>query len=155
RTGLSARRRAGHSDDFCNFEQDAGAAAAFARAMGDLTRPIAQAVAAKVDFSGATRVVDIGGGHGHLVAAILAAHPHMRGILFDLPNTIASASTHLADAGIDDRCELAAGDFFAAVPTGADAYLLKSILHDWDDTRCAAILGRCGRAMTASNARLH
>jgi hypothetical protein len=92
--------------------------------------------------------VDVGGGHGALIAAILKAHPEMNGILFDLPAVIDGARRmREAEAG-SDRCDLVAGDFFEAVPEGGDAYILKWILHDWDDERAGRILKNCRQAMT-------
>ena len=93
------------------------------------------------------RVVDVGGGYGALLAAILTAHPGVRGVLFDLPQAIEGARTHLSNAGLADRCELIAGDFFESLPNGADAYLLKAVLHDWDDQKSRAILLNCRRAI--------
>jgi methylase of polypeptide subunit release factors len=98
-------------------------------------------------------VVDVGGGYGALLVAILTAHPAIEGVLFDLPATIAAARPHLERAGVADRCRLVAGDFFEAVPAGADAYVLKSVLHDWDDAPARTILDAC-RAATGTGARL-
>jgi hypothetical protein len=89
----------------------------------------------------------VGGGHGALLAAILRAHPALRGVLFDLPHVAEGARAELEAAGVAGRCEVVAGSFFESVPGGADAYLLKSVLHDWDDERCGAILGGARRAM--------
>jgi len=154
RTGQSLRRRTGGSDDFTNFERDNAASEAFHRAMSNLTKPVADAFAAVLDLSGIARIVDVGGGHGQLLAAVLAANPAMHGVLFDLPHAIASARDELKAAGVQQRCDLVGGDFFRAIPAGADAYVLKSVLHDWDDERCAAILRECARAMRAATARL-
>jgi orsellinic acid C2-O-methyltransferase len=101
------------------------------------------------DFAGMRRIVDVGGGHGALLAAVLAVHPRMQGVIFDLPHAIAGAKTYLAKAGVSERCELMAGDFFKSLPRDADAYLLKNIIHDWDDERAARILRNCRRAMPA------
>jgi O-methyltransferase domain len=99
--------------------------------------------------------VDVGGGYGALLAAVLAAHPPpMRGVLYDRPHVVAGARPRLEAAGLAGRCDVAAGDFFAAVPEGGDAYLLKHVLHDWDDDRCAAILRNCRRAMAGGGGRL-
>jgi len=99
------------------------------------------------DFSAAREIVDVGGGHGALVAGILRAHEKARGILFDMPDVIATAGPALSRAGIDDRCRLIGGDFFTSVPAGADLYLLKFILHDWSDAECVRILSNCRQAM--------
>jgi len=152
RTGQSQRARAGGCDDFSGFESDRAGADAFNRAMVNLTAPIAAAVVARVDFAGANTIVDVGGGYGQLLAAILAGNPEVRGVLFDLEHAIASARPELARRGVEERCELVCGSFFESIPGGADAYLLKSVLHDWNDERCASILRQCARAMTAGHA---
>ena len=153
RTGRSARELARGESGFEHLDEDPDAARVFNRAMTDLTKPIARAAVAAIDFTGVRTVVDVGGGAGKLLATILAAHPGMRGVLFDMAHARSMATEVLASAGVADRCELATGSFFDAVPGGADAYLLKSILHDWDDERCATILARCREAMPA-HARL-
>ena len=89
--------------------------------------------------------MDVGGGHGVLMRAVLEAQPHMRGVVLDLPGVIESA--RLADAGLTDRCEAIAGDFFEAVPAGGDAYVLSWILHDWDDQSAVRILANCRAAI--------
>ncbi|MFN8515669.1 MAG: methyltransferase [Chloroflexia bacterium] len=99
------------------------------------------------DFAGVGRLVDVGGGHGLLLATILRAHPAMRGVLFDLPAVVAGAAPVLAEAGVTDRCEGVGGDFFATVPPDGDAYLLRHIVHDWDDAQAVAILANCRRAL--------
>jgi hypothetical protein len=153
RTGQSQRTRTGGRDDFSGFDSDRAAADAFNRAMCNLTAPIAEAVVASIDFADVNRIVDVGGGYGQLLATILAAHPGMRGVLFDLEHAIASAGPELARAGVAERCELVCGSFFESIPGGADAYLLKSVLHDWNDERCSSILRLCERAMTAGAPR--
>jgi predicted O-methyltransferase YrrM len=92
-------------------------------------------------------MVDVGGGRGALVAGVLRAHPAMRGILLDMPEVVATAGALLAEAGVSDRCRLIGGNFFEAVPQGADLYALKFILHDWPDEACVRILENCRRAM--------
>lgn len=99
------------------------------------------------NFSGFRRIVDVGGGYGEVLAAILLAFPAMEGVLFDLPHTMDGARQHLARAGVIERCEFVSGDFFESVPGGADAYLLKALIHDWDDQQSARILGNCRKAM--------
>ncbi|HEY7429850.1 MAG TPA: methyltransferase [Streptosporangiaceae bacterium] len=101
------------------------------------------------DFSALGTVVDVGGGHGALLAAVLAASPGVRGILFDLPEVIAGAGAPLREAGVADRCACLGGDFFQSVPPGGDAYLLSNIIHDWDDERAVQILSRCRAAVGA------
>ena len=105
------------------------------------------AVPAAYDFSGCGTIVDVGGGNGSLLASVLAANPSARGILFDLPHVLDQARRQLAAAGVAERCELVGGDFFAGVPAGGDAYLLRWVLHDFDDERAARILQSCRAAM--------
>ena len=103
------------------------------------------AVAEAYDFPGVSTLVDVGGGNGTLLSIVLARHPLMRGVLFDLPQVIERGGTMLGR--VRGRCELAAGDMFEAVPRGGDAYVLSHIVHDWDEERCLALLRSCRRAM--------
>jgi SAM-dependent methyltransferase len=119
----------------------------FNEAMTGWTRQLVGAVVDTYDFSPFETVVDVGGGYGTLLAAILRSNPRMRGILFEQPHVVATAEAQLVAAGVADRCALVSGDFFAEVPAGGDAYVLSQILHDWDDERCVAILGQCRRAI--------
>jgi hypothetical protein len=107
----------------------------------------ARLVAASYDFSGMSQVVDVAGGRGRLVATILECNPHLRGILFDLPHVIEDARHLINDAGVTDRCVFVGGNFFEAVPEGGDAYILRNIVHDWEDDQAVAILTTCRRAM--------
>lgn len=150
RSGRSARTNSGGSDDFAHLASDPEAADLFHRAMTDLTQPIAAAFAAAVDLGQARRVVDVGGGYGRLIATVLAAYPAAQGVLFDLPHAIAAAAPELERVGAAGRCEFVCGSFFEAVPAGADTYLLKSVLHDWNDGRSVTILGACRQAMESS-----
>jgi hypothetical protein len=99
------------------------------------------------DFSGARTVVDVAGGEGQLLSAVLGAHPTLRGVLFDLPHVVASAEHRLRESNVADRCTTVGGDFFESVPEAADLYLLKWIIHDWEDDGAVKILGNCARAM--------
>ncbi|MFD6421257.1 methyltransferase [Streptomyces sp. NPDC060198] len=112
----------------------------FDRAMTEASRQIIAPVVDAYDFSPFGTVVDAGGGRGALLAAVLASSPHTRGILYDRPEVIAGAGAPLDDAGVRDRAELVAGDFFASVPGGADAVVLSNIIHDWDDEQSRRIL---------------
>lgn len=122
-------------------------AALFNAAMSDFTRAVAPAVVAGYDFSPFTRLVDVGGGNGTLLAHVLDAVPELQGVLFDLASGLESAGSVLEGAGVADRCEIVAGDFFDSVPEGGDAYLMRMILHDWDDEKAVAILRNCRKAM--------
>ena len=129
-------------------------AAVFNAAMTALSAGVVDAVVRSYDFSGIGVLVDVGGGHGALLAAILAANPALRGILFDQPHVVAGAGPLLERAGVADRCEIVGGSFFEAVPGGADAYLLKSVVHDWDDASAIEILRKCRAAMADAARRL-
>ena len=132
---------------FAYFAQHPETDRVFNEAMISWTEQVAGAVASTYDFAPFGTVVDVGGGYGTLLAAILRGNPRARGILLDQPGVIAGAAGLLAAAGVADRCATAGGDFFAAVPAGGDAYVLAQILHDWDDERCVAILRQCRRAI--------
>jgi hypothetical protein len=121
--------------------------AVFDAAMTANTALESAAVAGGYDFSRFGVLADVGGGHGLLLATILAANPAMRGILFDQPQVVAGARDLLTRAGVADRCRAVGGDFFESVPREADAYLLKSVIHDWDDERAVEILRSCRSAM--------
>jgi hypothetical protein len=97
--------------------------------------------------------VDVGGADGTVLAAILAAHPHLRGVLFDLPHIITGAPKTLARHGVEDRGDCVGGDFFESVPAGGDAYLLSLVLHDWPDQQAQRILANIAAA-AGSGARL-
>jgi hypothetical protein len=127
--------------------QHAEAAETFNEAMTSNTARFGDAITRAYDFSAVERLVDVGGGHGRLLATVLRAHPAMRGVLFDAPGVAPGAAPVLAAAGVLDRCEIAGGDFFEAVPAGGDAYILRQIIHDWDDDRAARILGNCRSAL--------
>ncbi len=124
------------------------AATSFDSLMAAQTRPWALSVADAYDFADIGTLVDVGGGYGALLAAILTAHPHLKGVLVDLRHVVAGARPKLEEAGLAGRCETVAGDFFQSVPDGGDAYILKHVLHDWDDDRCVSILGNCWRAIS-------
>lgn len=124
------------------------AGAIFDGAMRALTSPAAAAIIAAHDFSGYRSVADIGGGDGSLLIAILSAHPTLEGILFDRPGVIERATPRLRELGLEERCQTVEGSFFEEVPGGADAYLMKWILHDWEDRDAQRILAACRRAMT-------
>jgi hypothetical protein len=142
-----------HGMGFFEFlEQDPEAAKIFNANMTAMTGPEAQGIVAAYDFAGIETLVDIGGGHGELLTNILRAHPGMRGVLFDQPGVIEGARDHLEQL-IAGRCELVAGSFFESIPDTGDAYILKDIIHDWDDERALHILRNCHSAM-AGRARL-
>jgi len=148
KAGTDARRLLAGTEGFDPLERNATMAATFYEAMVELTRLVGRGVCRSYDFSGMKQVVDVGGGYGELLGAVLKAYPAMRGILFDLPRAVQGARPHLESLGVGDRCNFIAGSFFDSVPGGADAYLLKSVIHNWDDAQSAIILRNCRRAMS-------
>ncbi|MFJ8957594.1 methyltransferase [Streptomyces sp. NPDC102381] len=122
-------------------------AAVFQRAMTLFTRHTAQAVIEAYDFGRFATLVDVGGGEGALLAAVLRATPELRGVLYDLPVVAEAGERTLADAGLAARAEVVSGDFFTSVPAGHDAYLLKNVVHDWDDERSLTLLRNIRDAM--------
>jgi hypothetical protein len=122
------------------YAQHPEAGQIFSQSMTSMGSAIAQAVAATYDFSEFETIVDVGGAQGSLISAIVRSHPHLKGILFDLPEIMATVN---ADANIQPI----AGNFFESVPSGGDAYLLRWIIHDWDDEKSLKILKNCHQAM--------
>ena len=148
RSGRPAIRQAVGTDLFSYFATAPAADRAFHRAMGALTALVAGAVVQAYDFAGIRTLVDVGGGEGRLLLAILAAHPAMTGVICDRASAGPAAATAIAAARATSRCTFAVGDFFTQIPS-ANACLLKNVLHDWDDTHAAAILATCRRALPA------
>ncbi|MBA4064800.1 MAG: methyltransferase [Isosphaera sp.] len=124
-------------------------AATFNAGMTGFSQQAAAAVTAGYDFSGFGTVVDVGGGHGSLLLAILRANPGVKGVVFDAPQVAAGAADAIRAAGMGDRCRAEGGDFFAAVPAG-DLVVMKNIIHDWNDAKAATILRACRAALPAS-----
>ena len=129
--------RAEHADESAIFDE----------AMRSMTIGANASILDAYDFGRFATIVDVAGGNGTLIAALLAAHPASRGILFDQEHVVSGAEPSLRAAGVLDRCEIVAGSFFASVPEGADAYVLKWIIHDWEDEESVAILRTCRAAM--------
>ena len=125
--------------------------ALFAASMASISGAENAAIARAYPFGKLHTLVDVGGAHGHLLATILRRHRKLRGILYDQPQVVAAAASSgfLSAPDLAGRHELVGGSFFDRVPAGADAYLMKYILHDWDDAKCLGILGHCRDAMTA------
>jgi hypothetical protein len=147
RTG-EAGMRAAHGSDYWEYLAEHPETAATVNGMmssASLLR--AQALARTYDFSTVERLVDVGGGEGGLLCTVLQAFPHLRGVVFDLPSVMENARERLLVAGIADRAEAVGGDFFQVVPSGADAYVLSWILHDWDDGSALRILANCRAAI--------
>jgi hypothetical protein len=123
------------------------AASAFNTFMAEQTVASVEAILAAYRLDGVRQLVDVGGGRGAFVAGALKAYPGLRGVLFDLPEVIATATPLLDRAGVADRCEIVGGSFFDGVPLGADLYFVKFILHDWPDEQCIRIIVNCRKAM--------
>lgn len=148
KTGDSSFKDVFGMDVFEYYTQNPAPAGIFDRAMTSFSSMEVMGVITDYDFSGIGTLVDVAGGHGSLLISVLKANPNMTGILFDLPNVIEGAKSHILNSDVSDRCQLVSGSFFDYVPTGADAYILKHIIHDWDDERAIAILKQCHEAMT-------
>jgi len=127
------------------LSKNADAATVFDNAMTSITSMVEPAVLDAYDFGRFGTIVDVAGGRGRLLASLLAKYPAMQGILFDQPHVVANA--HDVLRGVADRCRIASGSFFESVPAGGDAYVLKSIIHDWDDEQSTTILRACRRAV--------
>ena len=153
-TGENAFRHVHGIDSWTFRSRHPELGASFDRAMTDLSRQLSTAILAAYDFDRFGQIVDVGGGNGAFLAAILAKHPMAHGVLFDQPHVVSGAAPILAAAGVPDRCQVVGGSFFEAVPTGGDAYLLKAILHDWEDEPCVRILRICRQAMADGTALL-
>jgi tRNA A58 N-methylase Trm61 len=148
RTGVTAFDRAFGAGVWAYRSRDPEYGALFDRAMASVAGAHIEAVLAAYPFSAFRRVVDLGGGVGTLLTALLSAHTRMQGMLLDLPHVAESARQQIAQAGLAQRCEVQSGDLFAGVPEGADAYILSRVIHDWDDAQAEVILGNCRRAMS-------
>jgi hypothetical protein len=130
-------------------------AESFHNAMTTLSNMVIPAVLDAYDFSGIGTLLDVAGGHGGVLCAILKRYPHMRGMLFDLESVVEGARKNIAQHGLTDRCSVVSGDFFKAVPEGADAIVMKHIIHDWDDEQALLILKNCRKALAGKkNARI-
>ena len=155
RTGQPAFRRTDpDADPFTEMAKDPARAALFDRAMATFAPQTAAAVAHAYDFSTFGAITDVGGGNGSLLIGILRANPALRGTVFDQPHVAERARAQVEHAGLADRCEIVGGSFFERVPPGADAYMLKHVIHDWDDERATAILRCCRAAMSADGTLL-
>jgi hypothetical protein len=146
RTGRSIPDLEGR-DSWVDPTEGAQESAVFNRSMVQLTRHLAPAIAFSYDFSPFRTIIDVGGGHGALLPPILKANPNLRGMVYDLPRCADGAKDLIAKVGLADRYTFVAGDFFADPLPKADAYLIKSVIHDWDDERSVKILKNIATAM--------
>jgi hypothetical protein len=149
--GVNAFEHANGAPFFNYLEQHPQEDRIFSAAMANLSAMENAAIAKAYRYGQLRRLVDVGGAHGHLLATILGRHSELQGVLYDQPQVIAQAldDSYLNAPEIRGRCQAVGGDFFLSVPSGADAYIMKYILHDWDDERCVRILTNCRDAMTA------
>jgi ubiquinone/menaquinone biosynthesis C-methylase UbiE len=131
--------------DYLSEDREAGRI--FDEAMTGLCRQVAQAVVSAYDFSGIEHLVDVGGGQGILIASIASRYPQMQGVLFDRPSVVEETTRVFRAMNVSERCRVVVGDFFESVYEGADAYILSSVIHDWDDEHALRILRNCRRAM--------
>ncbi|MGH3773781.1 MAG: methyltransferase [Pseudonocardiaceae bacterium] len=150
-TGESAFDRFHGTKFFGYLAEHPEDAAVFDAAMTSVSTAATASIVTAYDFSRFRTIVDVGGGRGGLLAAILSANPHLQGVLFDMPAVVAGAGDELSE--VIDRCRVVSGNFFDSVPEGGDAYLLSNIIHDWDDDDSVEILSAC-RAAMADTARL-
>jgi DNA-binding Lrp family transcriptional regulator len=146
RTGRPASQKVWGKSLFEFLKDRPQDAAVFNAAMIERSARAHAAVAGGYDFGRFDTLVDVGGGHGYLLGAILAAHPGLRGVLFDQPDVVAGATAKLERTGVLDRCRPVGGDFFEAVPP-SDGYIISNVLHDWDDEQVRLILRNCAAAM--------
>jgi ubiquinone/menaquinone biosynthesis C-methylase UbiE len=146
-TGKTAAHLLGERNSFDLMARTPANVGLFNAAMADLTRFVTPDVLSAYDFGRINRLMDVGGGSGELAGAVASKYPHIRAIVFDLPRCEEAATRHLERAGVSDRTSFAAGDFFEAIPKLADAIILKSVIHDWNDERSSVILQNCRRAL--------
>jgi SAM-dependent methyltransferase len=147
KTGMPAFDHVFNASIFEYFSRNPEAAAVFDDAMTSISATEARATSDAYDFKGVKTLMDVAGGHGLLLATALGRHKKMRGVLFDLPHVASGAAATFARAGITGRVRIESGDFFSELPSGADAIIMKHILHDWDDDSATRILQACHRAL--------
>ena len=147
RTGQHAFSHAHGMGVFDYLGKNADLSAVFNATMTTGSTRVGSAIVKHYDFSGIRKIVDVGGGHGFILATVLASNATMRGVLYDLPHVVAGAGQIIHDAAVKERCEIVGGSFFDSIPSGADAYVLKQVIHDWDDEQSLTILRNCRAAM--------
>jgi DNA-binding HxlR family transcriptional regulator/2-polyprenyl-3-methyl-5-hydroxy-6-metoxy-1,4-benzoquinol methylase len=142
-TGFNHLYGKGHFDWLAEHPEESST---FNKAMAQSLRRLGNPLES-YDYSGKHLIVDVGGGRGDLISSIMRVNPSLKGILFDLPQGIGEAQSHLRTKGVADRCQIIPGSFFNSVPEGGDVYVLSRILHDWPDDKAAAILANCRKAI--------
>ena len=148
-TGNSAFAKAYGLGAFDYFSQNPADGAIFDAVMSEIHGPESAAISAAYDFSSFSTLIDVGGGNGSFLMHILNSNPSLRGTVFDLPSVVDRTRAAIAKAGMGDRCTVAGGNFFKSVPEGADAIMLRHILHDWDDDVSGSIVTNWRRALPA------
>lgn len=151
-TGTPAFQLTFNQPVFSYFKENPLKKALFQKSMKEKSMAVIRSALAHYDFTPYKTIYDIGGGYGHFMETLLSRYSHLKGALFELPEVIASIKEQNPELG-NNRCELISGDFFKSLPKKGDLYLLKSVLHDWDDKQCEQILSNCHQAMD-SNSRL-
>jgi hypothetical protein len=146
KTGETCVEKAVGVPCFDYFPTDPKCSEEFNNAMTSFSTMVVPSVLESYDFTGIGTLCDVAGGHGMLLSGILKKYPAMHGILFDLEHVVAGSHDLLRAAGVADRCETASGDFFQSVPS-ADAYIMKHIIHDWEESKAITILRNCAKAM--------
>ncbi len=153
-TGKTAAHLQGVSNSFDLMARVPENVDVFNSAMADLTRIATPNVLRAYNFDKISHLMDVGGGSGEFIGAIVKQYPLIRGTVFDLPRCAETATKHLNQIGVGDRAKFQAGDFFQTIPAVADAIVMKSIIHDWSDERSLTILGNCHRALPKSGTLL-
>lgn len=153
-TGKSAFENLYGMNFFQYLNQNSSATQIFAGAMSEVSARHNKAILVAYDFSSIDTLVDIGGGQGGLITTILQRYPSLKGMLFEQPAMLEKANSLIEQRNLQSRCELIGGDFFESIPVTADAYLLKNILHDWDDQKSVKILQNCRASMAGQKGRL-
>lgn len=146
-TGKTAAQLLGLNNSFDLMSRAPENVHLFNAAMADLTRLVTPAILSAYDFGSISHLMDVGGGSGELIGAVAKEYPRLRGAVFDLPRCAEAANNHLRRVGVSDRASFLPGDFFKEIPAIADAIILKSVIHDWDDTRSGLILQNCRQAL--------
>lgn len=146
-SGKSAFEKQHGKPIFDYFSENPETGKIFDQAMTGVHGRETDAMLAAYDFSGIGTLADIGGGNGSVITAVLKKYPTMKGILYDLPAVGERARANIRAAGLEGRCQVVAGNFFEAVPPGADAFLMRHIIHDWDNDKSLTILRNCRKAM--------
>jgi hypothetical protein len=149
KTGMPAFDQIFETSIFEHLSRNPEVAAIFDEAMTSISSMEARATSDAYDFKGIGTLMDVAGGHGVLLSTVLQRHKKMRGVLFDLPHVAAGAAATFARAGMTGRVRIESGDFFKELPSGADAIMMKHIVHDWDDESATRILQACHRALGA------